>query len=735
MDANLDKIAQDLYGKIQTRFPDIRIGDEHAEVLSKKEDIPRARFFEFDYEKNGNIVGTFAITLDYDDGIILQISDELSDKDILDHETYNFIRSFRKFAKNRLLNFDIQNIGKSNLDKRDYNFKSTRKEEPVMAPIMENKMYGTNKISYQDLGEARLIVKHNQPVNQELAAGRTMHIESIYIENAKGERFMYPFKHLNGARALAEHIKHGGIPYDAIGKHITSLSEELAGLRKFKGFVSRNPMVSESMGAINSKVIQRIEEIKKEVHGLQRTTYYEQFVESFQETEEQMIPEDVVNDWVDRLTIRTFNEELKSVFPYIYKIVDETFIPVKELSVDDLLDETTGVTDYTPTSQGGTRKELLAKFKKSQSSADATAARKAGATQKELQDAKTESYDPAAQFESFMDSIISEDDNFGLMSADPDPQSIEKFLQLMSKPLIGGADNSNSTGSLKLLLPDPELMQELEQAPPNVDSRSIVYHWLEDNSDKFDQGTFAQLINSKDSIGRDDVQSQGSPVEPVATPEVEPVAQSPVEPVEPAPVEPVEPAPVAESNKLRAKFIRARECGAKLDTMLEFGSRAMSLQEAIEECGMTPMECGFSEPEDDMGHDSMHEETRGIHEIKRFISGFWNKEEQNFTIGATRLKIKVLKDLKDGAFKHATPRDVKVVFQEIEAMDPSTDHNQQHNDIVRLSGIKKPSDNREMHMDELVNELGDMSAVDTTPSYVAEDIMQQIIKNAGLRKE
>ena len=73
MNANLDKIAKDLYGKIQTRFPNINIGDENAEVLSKKEDIPKARFFEFEYEENGKKLGTIAITLDSDDGIIVQI--------------------------------------------------------------------------------------------------------------------------------------------------------------------------------------------------------------------------------------------------------------------------------------------------------------------------------------------------------------------------------------------------------------------------------------------------------------------------------------------------------------------------------------------------------------------------------------------------------------------------------------------------------------------------------------
>ena len=37
MNTNLDKIALDLYGKIQTRFPNIKIGDAEANVLSKKQ--------------------------------------------------------------------------------------------------------------------------------------------------------------------------------------------------------------------------------------------------------------------------------------------------------------------------------------------------------------------------------------------------------------------------------------------------------------------------------------------------------------------------------------------------------------------------------------------------------------------------------------------------------------------------------------------------------------------------
>lgn len=52
--------------------------------------------------------------------------------------------------------------------------------------------------------------------------------------------------------------------------------------------------------------------------------------------------------------------------------------------------EGTGVTDYNPPNKGGTRKELLAKYHKTKNPKDAQAARKAGATQKELQGDKKE---------------------------------------------------------------------------------------------------------------------------------------------------------------------------------------------------------------------------------------------------------------------------------------------------------------------------------------------------------
>jgi hypothetical protein len=499
MDANLDKVAKDLYGKIQTRFRDIEIGDENANVLSKKEDIPKARFFEFEYSENGEPLGTIAITLDSQDGIVLQVSGDLvnDDNNVSGKGAYQFIRGFRQFAKDRLLNFDVQNIGKSNLDKRDYQFQAKRKEEPVMpqAPIMENKLYGNARMSYQDLGEARLIIKHSQPVNTELAAGRTMHIDSIYIENAQGERFRYPSRHINGARALAEHIKHGGNPYDAIGKHICNLSEELASLRKFKGYVSRQEQLSEAMEGVTSRVLERIDQIKETIHKLQRPAYYESFVESFEDQEEQMIPEEVQNSLIDRLTIRTFNEELKAVFPYIYKFVDESELPVLEIGADDLLDEEQ--LDERVTSEwieiNRKAKELLAKGMTVDQVAQQLGVQgpnngMAGslgglwgainAAAREVQQSKPAFESAEDQFESFMDDIIREDKD-ELFSPIPGAKNraVSKANTLLSSELGGG---DMGVMSWKGIIDDPEVIEKIRNLDSDDEIRQVIKDYILD---------------------------------------------------------------------------------------------------------------------------------------------------------------------------------------------------------------------------------------------------------------
>jgi hypothetical protein len=327
---NLDLIAEELFNKVRGRFPSVTIGNENGEVTNMPQ---QARFFDFDYKEGGKSLGKISISLDEKAVSVMYSQDIVEDEDSFTKEKwFNFLKEIRVFAKKRMLNFDTRNITKSNLNKRDYKFLAQQGGEQTMS---ESKMYGTSKISYQDIGNARLSIKHTESINQELASGRTQKIGAIYVENADGERFKYPFKHLNGARAMARHVAEGGKPYDDFGKHITGLSEELSKLRKFKTYMGRSAVMAESLSEYMDVVKERIATVKKTVESLQKESYYKEAFETFEVPVMEDVPEDVAENWIDQLTIRQFNEELQDVFPYIYKLVSEAS-KAKELGPEQL---------------------------------------------------------------------------------------------------------------------------------------------------------------------------------------------------------------------------------------------------------------------------------------------------------------------------------------------------------------------------------------------------------------
>lgn len=328
---DLTTVSTDLYNKVRSRFSNVKLGDSKGGVIQDG-DPAKARFFELKYTFETKDIGSVVIKIDEEKlAVIFSNSMVEGDNSIAKDDWYAFLKEMREFAMSNMLKFDTRDITKSNLDQRDFQYLAKENGDGTMS---ESKLFGTSKTSYQDMGEARIIVKHSQPVNYNIPAGRTMHIDSIYIESANGERFRYPHKHLNGARAMAMHIANGGTSYDNIGQHISSLSEELSKLRQFKNYTQRNGL-SEALNDISEKVITRIDSIKEEIASLQKQNYYEQFKEQFQPTTEIIIPEETVDAWVDALTIRTFNEELKNVFPFIYRLVDRP----QEITYEDLVSE------------------------------------------------------------------------------------------------------------------------------------------------------------------------------------------------------------------------------------------------------------------------------------------------------------------------------------------------------------------------------------------------------------
>jgi len=315
---DLNKISNELFSKIRGRFKDVTIGDEDATPTN---DPMSARFFDFPFAANDKSLGQVSISVSENEITVIYSNELVTNEDELTKKSwYDFLKELRQFARKRLLNFDTRNINKSNLNKRDYKFLAQKSGDNNMN---ETKLYGTSRISYQKIGEARIMIKHTESVNQETATGRTQKIGKIYIESSDGERFRYPFKHLSGARAMARHVSEGGNAYDDFGKHIVGLSEEMAKLRKFKNYMGRSAVMAESLSGYTDIVKERIATVKKTIESLQKPAYYKETFEAFESPVLEDVPSDVAENWIDELTIKQFNEELADVFPYIYKLIGE----------------------------------------------------------------------------------------------------------------------------------------------------------------------------------------------------------------------------------------------------------------------------------------------------------------------------------------------------------------------------------------------------------------------------
>ena len=482
---NLQAIGKDLFNKIRGRFPGVTIGDSTGKITNKPED---ARFFDFEFKEGGNVLGKVSISISEEDGLVVLHNKDMVEgaDDGVKTSWYNFLKEMGQFAKARVLSFDTRDITKSNLEKRDYEFLGQGKEVDTMS---ESNLFGTTKTSFQSIGEARLVIKHSAPVDQSVAGGRTHKIESIFIESPEGERFKYPIKHLNGARAMARHVSEGGKPYDSFGKHITGLSEELSKLKSFKTYINRSNVMAEGLKEYQGIVDERIDSIKIECVKLQRSSNYKEHLESFKESDSIEVPEDIKKNWIDELTIKTFKEELQDVFPYIYKLVTE------KTAIQDLEPESFEAHGY----QGGTEArryeyDLAGDYSPEEPVSEKDAEQVKELLQKAGINADVQSREDRYQgivihtdagkeevekvlggmietmgqvfgdFEDAMEQIV--DEGNALFSQDPEEQkeAVQKLNQMMQKHFPVGVNGTNGIESIQGIIDDEEFNDAIEQA-------------------------------------------------------------------------------------------------------------------------------------------------------------------------------------------------------------------------------------------------------------------------------
>jgi len=220
--ATTNSISQQLLDLLATR-------NYHPEMLDRMgrpSNAEDAKTFTFDYVSgSGKNYGTMVIVLDSDNEMKIMYGDNLGrtmegdDKS----EFFDFLQHLNQKATSNRWTHSIADINQ---------LKHTMQGMAAIQEGLFEGYYGTRKVSYAgEPTQARLQIVHSQPLGE--GDARYRYIDKMFIETVDGERFKLGFKSLSGARAMLEHVRQGGKPYDIRGCHITETVNEIAVLSRF----------------------------------------------------------------------------------------------------------------------------------------------------------------------------------------------------------------------------------------------------------------------------------------------------------------------------------------------------------------------------------------------------------------------------------------------------------------------------------------------------------------------
>ena len=185
-----------------------------------------------------------------------------------------------------------------------------------------SKMFGSARTSQQTLENVRILVRHKVPVNEESRGSRTRQISSIFLE-CNGERFRFPHISMTGARAMAQHMAHGGTFGDKVGSYISESVGNLLKLQSFNRYVTTNKLINEDSSGIIETVKENIETLRTELKKLTGTKTYETAKARLETFEREALAEDDTSGLKDLFTIRRFDEKFEEVLPIVKQLVQE----------------------------------------------------------------------------------------------------------------------------------------------------------------------------------------------------------------------------------------------------------------------------------------------------------------------------------------------------------------------------------------------------------------------------
>ena len=300
---------------IEQKLHDLLISrDFHPELTGKDgrpSDASEAKTFAFDYiAPSGKNYGTMVIVLANDNEMKVMYGDNLgktmegADK----QSFFDFVQALHQFAVRNFWTFSSEDLSK------------LKYVQAGMAAIKEGLFegyYGNRRVSYTgEATEARMMIRHNRVLGENDA--RFRYIESIYIETADSERFKLPFTNMTGARAMLEHVRQGGRPYDVRGTHISEMVSELKVLNRFNRASAGRVMegVTQTIVEQAQAYYQSLREsLKRLGHGRGYNTYFEAWHPA-EIAEHESLVEDIKTMFVQQ----TLDTRIEAALPLLARI-------------------------------------------------------------------------------------------------------------------------------------------------------------------------------------------------------------------------------------------------------------------------------------------------------------------------------------------------------------------------------------------------------------------------------
>jgi hypothetical protein len=257
-------------------------------------DPEAADMFTFDWvADSGKNYGTVVCLLGADNNFEVYFGDNLGRGMEFDDKAdwYEFLDQLRNFAKRNLLRYDLQNLRR---------LKYTMAGMAAIKEGLFEGYYGNRKVSYAgEPTQARLMIKHNRTLGENDA--RFRYVESLFIETAEGEVFKMPFKKLAGGRAMLEHVRHGGTPYDARGQHIVEIVEQINVLSQFRR-AHQGRVFEGAAGELVAETTEYLDRLRHNLKAVSHDRGYNQYFESWSPadvSESDLIVEDLKSLFVE----------------------------------------------------------------------------------------------------------------------------------------------------------------------------------------------------------------------------------------------------------------------------------------------------------------------------------------------------------------------------------------------------------------------------------------------------